>query len=1709
MADESIAQYQKKESERETAVIPLDQIEVHDVSAAKRAVDEWLIRMSGGWVTLAQVETLAGPVPVLGNLLAACDAVFDILVLIEDKATDDFARFLNWLSLSINVIGIAPGFGNGARTALRPTLHLVRQEFKGVAKGLKNGAGNVLVELLIDHVNTTLAGKIEAFVQDAKNLLDASLQLAGDCAYELLTWLARGLRAIAEGDLLDDALPPPPMLPWHDPSMTIDNPWTVWSYATLPVKGALYLAKADVALHKKVANKAMGYALSHTEAAPILKGYAKTLDGLAGQVRTKILSLGNEKTAMSIGWLLAQLMVVVAERKRRGGLKGKEEKGSHSSQAAPSSSKPGATSAGPPGAATVSPDKVAEHGRKKGQGQQESTGTQGKTEADPNACKNCAVNGTGGSISFATGSETITHTDFALPGHMPVAWRRTYYSRLGACDAPVHAASQSAMPAYLGARWTTPYTTRIDQAADGGLVYHAADGRSHTFPKLVGPDGDQPGQIHRNPIEDLTLGRGDEGLLILSHGRDYIETFELVPAFWRNGKAHARNKAVCYRLASQRTRTGHRTDLSYRHADGQLSDIVSGQTHVCTVLDAQGRIQSLWQVQDGVAVRQLAAYAYEDRADGSSDLVHVQDENQDAWRYGYLADTHLLADYTDRTARTMHLQWKHEDSFDIALTPANSAFAKAWREWAGDGSFDTTIVWNKHIRLATVIDALGHETRHYCDRLGYTYRIVYPDVQGADGKVYAYQEWFMRDANKNITTHLHPDGSQDRYSYDAHSNLVSHTRADFSTVHFAHDDMDNLTGIRDAEGHAWKRCYEGVNLIEEIDPLGHKTEYAYNDAGLPVEITDAKGGKKQLAYDDAGQLTAYTDCSGKTSSWTYDDRGHLIEAKNAAGETTQYHYERGQLARIVNSDGTQEQIEHDAEGRLLVHRDALHRETRYEYNAVGLIAQRQDANRNTIDYQWDRLGRLSALCNENGRTHSFSYDPLGKLLSEVQFDGSKTVYGYIPETGVLRQVTEGDALTQFDFDPTGRLTKRTAALYVEPTDSQGRPTGRTLDQGSIQTESYAYDGNGQLIDARNSHIHLQWFPDAAGHVRTEHHHYLIDDQGRPSSQPMTAVWQHRYDELGNRIQTTRPDGHTTTWLTYGSGHVHGLMLDDMEALQIERDDLHREVKRTQANEVAQEQQYDAAGRLKAQVLSRVERLGQSRGGPSVPNASALGIQRKYSYDRAGQLTDIGDSRRGNLSYRYDPVGRLLQAQSQMGTETFAFDPASNILDPMAPAAREAGAIHNIPAILNNLVKDYAGTHFEYDSRGNMVQRLHNGQRTRFAWDALGRLTEARTQDTRTSFLYDPLGRRIAKCSEPIVITSAMDGSHYYAAEYQRQMQGRGLGTVVFGWDGDQMAWESDYARQRTVHYVFEPGSFVPLLQAKSNADMRRVMLQRPKATTQAYVDAQGNYDLDQDPLYNGMYEAGVGQDGEPPEPLTDIHYYQCDHLGTPMELTNEDGNIAWEANYKAWGEARLTISEAAKKAGLKNPIRFQGQYLDEETGLHYNRFRYYDPVVGRFVSKDPIGLVGGNNLQQFAGNPVEWVDPLGLARSKGPASAMPAPTEKRPKCEATSSLNQARREALRRAGIPTSAQPFAQRTPSGIYTGRAAAPKGMEQYAYRIQTPSGAMVMVLSHHKADKDHACSHWHVGEAKALDSDGMPTTFDHGAWKYQTGGPVIEHR
>ena len=1463
----------------EPAVLPRNAIDQRDIAEGAAAFDRWLQNISGNVITLSRLQTLASTLPVLSNVLALVDVLGD-LVDLYNKGPQ--AGIDDWFNLGVDLIGVIPGAGGPARIALRPALHALKKELpkalarlakatgKASAEAIANEIAETVVALLLQHVNDSLVGEIETFAAGAQARLEGFANDCADLVDKILDSLIDALKTAA-GERQTESLT----------ALVASGP--VYKPGDTQLGSLLaHVVKMQQAMIGEGTNLA-ARVLMPAEANARIKVAIAGLTDIKGQCRGKLKELVSAKAEKGLHRLLQLLKDAALAR-----LAKTKKKASHN--------------------ALVEPDKKARAEKQRPGEPLEASAKQAKATQDSDPCKRCpSTAATPGSISYVTGAETITHTDFVLQAPLPIEWSRTYRSNLAAYD-----------QGSLGARWLTPYGSRVDviDDRDGGqqsLRHHGADGRSHNYPWL--PVGHQ----HFDPIEEVTLTRHSERLLIVDFGKPMPSDMKGLKSLWREqyelvetcaGKQDSQGRQH-FRLISVLTPEGATLGMRYDHTvtagpfqgEQVLSDVISregGQVraHAGLQLDGQGRIHAVWEIRAGQLLRQLAGYKHDD----AGDLIQAQDENAAAWQYRY--SDHLLTRYNDRTGRGMNLVYD-----------GSSADAKAIREWADDGSQDTRLQWDTNIRLTYVTDALGQETRVYYDILGYPYRTIHPDQT---------EEWFFRDDAKNVTQHLRRDGSSDRYAYDAHGNLSSHERPDGSTVAFEYDAAHRLITITDPEGGRWQRSYDDRGqLTEEADPRGLKTAYAYDDAGRPVHIVDAKGGNKRLSYTPQGQLASYTDCSGRTSEWQYDERGRLTASIDAMKHRTELRYTPvnqqaladahdpkatrnfpGQLQAIVHPDGTEDRLCHDAEGRLMAHADALERHTVYRYAPNGQIAQRTDANGHKLNYQWDKLGRLTELRNENGQPYTFEYDPAGRLLQERGFDGKLTEYRYASTTGVLEEVIDGQARTKLEFDAMGRLTKRQASAA-----------------GSEQTETFGYNRRGQLAEAGNEHAKLAWFYDEAGNLIREHQEYLKEGQ--------TAVWQHRYNELNQRTGTTRPGGHTLEWLTYGSGHVHGLVLDGHDIVGFERDALHREVHRQQGNGVQQVQRYDPVGRLLEQHVSRV---GALNAGVSSTGLGGGGITRTYRYDRAGQLTGIADSRRGALDYRYDPVGRLLAATSALGHETFAFDAASNIIAPEQRGQK----------LLDNLLKDYAGTHYRYDERGNMVHRLHNGEVSRFEWDALNRMVKAITPQGVTTFAYDPLGRRIAKHSPKA--------------------------KTLFGWDGDTLAFES--SDERSVHYVHEAGSFVPLAQ---------VTRQQPIALAanvgaKDLIGANGRYDIELDPLWNGQAEQPTG----PGFGKEEITYYQCDHLGTPMELTDHQGNIAWAAQYKAWGAARGVISDAARKAGISNPIRFQGQYFDEETGLHYNRYRYYDPGSGRFVSSDPVGLEGGSNLHLYAPNSTEWIDPLGL-----------------------------------------------------------------------------------------------------------------------------------
>ena len=122
------------------------------------------------------------------------------------------------------------------------------------------------------------------------------------------------------------------------------------------------------------------------------------------------------------------------------------------------------------------------------------------------------------------------------------------------------------------------------------------------------------------------------------------------------------------------------------------------------------------------------------------------------------------------------------------------------------------------------------------------------------------------------------------------------------------------------------------------------------------------------------------------------------------------------------------------------------------------------------------------------------------------------------------------------------------------------------------------------------------------------------------------------------------------------------------------------------------------------------------------------------------------------------------------------------------------------------------------------------------------------------------------------------------------------------------------------------------------------------------------------------------------QPIIKIYHYHCNHLGTPQELSDDKGDIVWLSYDRAWGESfdkfykSQFIDNYEILAEQLQPCKFQGQFFDTETSLHYNRFRYYDSDVGMFVSRDPIELLGGFNVFEYASNPIIWIDEFGLKK---------------------------------------------------------------------------------------------------------------------------------
>ncbi|CSX37120.1 rhs core protein with extension [Shigella sonnei] len=837
---------------------------------------------------------------------------------------------------------------------------------------------------------------------------------------------------------------------------------------------------------------------------------------------------------------------------------------------------------------------------------------------------------------------------------------------------------------------------------------------------------------------------------------------------------------------------------------------------------------------------------------------------------------------------------------------------------------------------------------------------------------------------KRVVKKEHADGSITRSEYDEAGRLKAQTDAagrrteyrlhmasgkltsvilpDGRTVRYGYNSQRQVTSVTYPDGLRSSREYdEKGRLAEETSRNGNITRWFYDSSrsGLPCAVEDGTGVRRRITRNRYGQLQAFTDCSGYTTRYEYDRYGQQIAVHREEGISTYSSY--------------------NPRGQLVSQRDAQGRETRYEYSAAGDLTAivAPDGSRSEIQYDawgkavsttqggltrsmgYDAAGRITVLTNENGSQSTFRYDPVDRLTEQRGFDGRTQRYQY-DLTGKLTQSEDEGLITLWHYDASDRITRRTV---------NGEPA-----------EQWQYDDHGWLTEI--SHL-------SEGHRVAVHYGY--DDKGRLTGERQTVetpetgemLWEHEtghaYSEQGLATRQ-EPDGlPPVEWLTYGSGYLAGMKLGGTPLVEYTRDRLHRETARSFGGEAYE---LATAWNTSGQLRSRHLNLPQ--------------LDRDYDWNDNGQLIRISGPQESR-EYRYSDTGRLTGVHTTAANLDidipYATDPAGNRLpDP------ELHPDSTLTAWPDNRIAEDAHYVYRYDEYGRLAEktdripegviRMHDERTHHYHYDSQHRLVfYTRIQhgepQVESRYLYDPLGRRTGKR----VWRRERDLTGWMSLSRKPEV-------TWYGWDGDRLT--TIQTGTTRIQTVYQPGSFTPLLrietengeQAKArHRSLAEVLQEDTGVTLPAELSVMlGRLERElRAGAVSAESEAWLAQCGLTAEqmaaqleaeyiPERKLHLYHCDHRGLPLALISPEGETAWQGEYDEWGNL---LGETSAQH-LQQSLRLPGQQYDEESGLYYNRNRYYDPLQGRYITQDPIGLRGEWNLYKYPLNPVRFIDSLGL-----------------------------------------------------------------------------------------------------------------------------------
>ncbi|MFF0148180.1 RHS repeat-associated protein [Amycolatopsis sulphurea] len=779
-----------------------------------------------------------------------------------------------------------------------------------------------------------------------------------------------------------------------------------------------------------------------------------------------------------------------------------------------------------------------------------------------------------------------------------------------------------------------------------------------------------------------------------------------------------------------------------------------------------------------------------------------------------------------------------------------------------------------------------------------------------------------------------PDVVVQTYGYDERGHLNAVVNSSGLALRFDYDDAGRLTGWQDRNGvwyrylyDAHGRCIRTVGAegfmdgtfdyepgrTRYTDALGHVTSYELNERGQTVRLTNPLGVVTEFAWDESENLITRVDPLGRCTTYDYASEGTLRHVIRPDGSVVTLTHEQGELTAVAM------RIE-DRLWRRDYQSGAAPDPVTTQVGAASAALPPAVAEVLPEPAERDQFGRPRSVREAGGRV-LLGWTVEGLPSARTGARGEREVWHYDGEGNELEHIDELGRLTRREYGPFDKL--------IAVTDPAGARTqygyDRALQLVSVtdplgQVWSLRYDAAGRLSGQTDFGGRTWTFEyDAAGQLVR-----VIGPGG---------VTENRYDLLGNLVEVRAPHG-TTTYEYDPVGEVTRVASAD-SVVEFERDERGRVVRET--------------------IDGRSVTFAYDEEQATIRRRTPSGVDSEWSFDDQDRPVALAAGGH-TVRFRLDENGRVLSREA---------DAVSVLQQTYSPRGLLAGQTLSTPAggVLRRA--------FDYAADGSLAGvRDEQIGTTGYARDAAGRIVSVSGAAGQEQLGYDLAGN-LTQWSGATGGTDEYDG---LARRTRHHEPGPGgPRTWEYQWTGERLTGlrTPDGGRWR---YRYDPlGRRIAKERLRpdgSVAEWVRFTWDGTTLVEQEQADATGA-------RRTTTWELRPGT-GEPVAQLErdalGIRFFTfvTDGVGTPTELVNEAGRVAWRGARTLWGRVRPVPSPSG------TPLRFPGQYADLESGLHYNVFRYYDPATARYLSQDPLGMDAGSNPTAYVADPFAEFDAIGL-----------------------------------------------------------------------------------------------------------------------------------